>query len=67
MPTKSVHTNFIFAEMQEILEEAEHFEPKKFLVLVMYVVVMVVALTTLRGGRSWYWWSQSPATFNLSD
>lgn len=63
-----MRTNFLFAEMQEILEEAEHFEPKKFLVVVTFVVVVVVvALTTLRGGSSWCWWSQSPATFNLSD
>lgn len=48
-----MHTNFIFAEMQEILEETEHFEPKKFLVVVTFVVVVVAALTTLRGGSSW--------------
>ena len=45
-----MHTNFLFVEMQEILDEAEHSESKKFFVVVTVVVVVVVALTTVRGG-----------------
>jgi len=67
MSTKTLRTKILFIEMREILEEAEHSDSKKFLVVVTVVVFVVVALTTVRGGSSWCWWSQSPATFNLSD
>jgi hypothetical protein len=66
MSTKNLNANVLFVEIQEIIEGAEYSELKKFLIVVTFVVVVVAELMTLRGGSSWCWWSQSPATFNLS-
>jgi hypothetical protein len=45
MSTKNLHTNVLFVEMQEILEEAEHSESNKFLV--------VVTVVRTGGGHLW--------------